>query len=428
MRETKHLIIGAGFVGLGMAKALKDFNISYDQVEASDELGGNWYNGVYPGVVAISPREITGYTDYPMQKGYSPYPKAEEIFEYLRNFALHFNLKQSIEFNKKVILVNPMTNNLWRVKFQDGEERAYKGVLVCNGHYWDMKFPECPGQFSGHYLHAKQYTNKKIIENKKVLIIGNGNSGCDISVGTVGLASESHISIRNGEWILPKYIFKIPAMEFINPITFTKAKRFLLKIILSFYARKYKQCGLPLPTHSIYDTHPVINSFFLPYIRNKKIKLHHEVRSFENKTVHFVDGSKEKFDVVIAATGYHNSYPFLRDIVEVKGSVPQAPAGTFPPMYRGLYLVGWNRSVYGIGALVASGAKNICRAIQIQDKLKYPIGFIYQELGIEIPKNQIVDAVVLLKSAEKTVAFIDKLPSIEKAISFRLNKRWHATA
>ena len=44
--EDKHLIIGAGFIGLGIAQALKAAKIAYDQVERSDRLGGNWYHGV----------------------------------------------------------------------------------------------------------------------------------------------------------------------------------------------------------------------------------------------------------------------------------------------------------------------------------------------------------------------------------------------
>ena len=45
--STKHLIIGAGFSGLGMAAALVREKIPFEVVEADDDLGGNWYHGVY---------------------------------------------------------------------------------------------------------------------------------------------------------------------------------------------------------------------------------------------------------------------------------------------------------------------------------------------------------------------------------------------
>ncbi|MEM6519683.1 MAG: NAD(P)-binding protein, partial [Cyanobacteria bacterium P01_C01_bin.70] len=49
MNETRHkqLVIGAGFVGLGIAQALKTADIPYDQVDASSDIGGNWHHGVY---------------------------------------------------------------------------------------------------------------------------------------------------------------------------------------------------------------------------------------------------------------------------------------------------------------------------------------------------------------------------------------------
>ncbi|HBY78629.1 MAG TPA: F420H(2):quinone oxidoreductase, partial [Cyanobacteria bacterium UBA11148] len=62
----KHLIIGAGFVGLGMAQALQSAGIPYDQVDASDELAGNWYHGVYKTAHIISSRKVTQFTHFPM--------------------------------------------------------------------------------------------------------------------------------------------------------------------------------------------------------------------------------------------------------------------------------------------------------------------------------------------------------------------------
>jgi cation diffusion facilitator CzcD-associated flavoprotein CzcO len=56
-------LIGAGPVGLGMAKALVEHKIPYEQLEADDQLGGNWYHGVYDTVHIISTRKTTEYAD-----------------------------------------------------------------------------------------------------------------------------------------------------------------------------------------------------------------------------------------------------------------------------------------------------------------------------------------------------------------------------
>ena len=79
--EHKHLVIGAGPVGLAMAKALKDNGIPYDQVDAAAALGGNWHHGVYATAHIISSRKTTEFADYPMPADYPDFarPVAEGV-------------------------------------------------------------------------------------------------------------------------------------------------------------------------------------------------------------------------------------------------------------------------------------------------------------------------------------------------------------
>src|ERR1700736_202968 len=55
-RSAVRALIGAGPVGLGMAKALLEHKIPYEQLEADRELGGNWLHGVYETVHIVSKR------------------------------------------------------------------------------------------------------------------------------------------------------------------------------------------------------------------------------------------------------------------------------------------------------------------------------------------------------------------------------------
>lgn len=63
--KEKHLIIGAGSCGLGVAKALKEAGIAYEQLEADREVGGNWYHGVYETAHIISTCKTTEYSNFP---------------------------------------------------------------------------------------------------------------------------------------------------------------------------------------------------------------------------------------------------------------------------------------------------------------------------------------------------------------------------
>src|SRR5688500_16809274 len=94
----KFLIIGAGPVGLGMAKALKDAGIPYGQVDADTDVGGNWKHGVYTTAHIISSRKTTEYADFPMPEDYPDFPSRVQMYEYLRSYAETFSLRENIEF------------------------------------------------------------------------------------------------------------------------------------------------------------------------------------------------------------------------------------------------------------------------------------------------------------------------------------------
>ena len=113
--EHKQLILGAGFVGLGIAQALKAAGIAYDQADASDDIGGNWHHGVYETAHIISSKRVTEFTHFPMPADYPPFPSAHQIHDYLHRFADHFQLNENIELRRKVIYIQPIAANLWQV-------------------------------------------------------------------------------------------------------------------------------------------------------------------------------------------------------------------------------------------------------------------------------------------------------------------------
>ena len=181
MRNQKLLVVGAGPVGLGMADALKRAGMAYDQVEAGSGVGGNWRHGVYDAVHTVSSKHSTAYADYPMPETYPDFPSGREMLTYLQAYARDRDLMGQIEFDRQVVAVSPNADDSWSVRFQDGEARTYKGVVICNGHHWDPIEPELPSGFSGRVMHAKSYRGPSDIAGQRVLVIGGGNSGCDIA-------------------------------------------------------------------------------------------------------------------------------------------------------------------------------------------------------------------------------------------------------
>ena len=79
----KLLVLGAGPIGLCVAKALKRHGIAYDQVDASDGIGGNGHHGVYEAAHIISSRRTTEFSDYPMPASFPDFPSRKNMLDYL---------------------------------------------------------------------------------------------------------------------------------------------------------------------------------------------------------------------------------------------------------------------------------------------------------------------------------------------------------
>jgi hypothetical protein len=69
--------------------------------------------------------------------------------------------------------------------------------------------------------------------------------------------------------------------------------------------------GLPRPDHRLFETHPIINSELLGRIDSGLIRPAGDVAAFDGPAVVFRNGRREEFDVVICATGYQTTLPFI---------------------------------------------------------------------------------------------------------------------
>ncbi len=105
-----------------------------------------------------------------------------------------------------------------------------------------------------------------------------------------------------------------------------------------------------------------------------------------------MDGVREAFDLVVAATGYHISFPELEPgVVEFDGGMPRLVGGMLPLRHRNLYVFGTAQVRYGAGPLITEGAEMLCALIEAQLRLTRPVGAVMKRLGAEIPRTNLVD-------------------------------------
>ncbi len=392
MTRNRLLVVGAGPVGLAMANALRLHDIEYDHVETKTALGGNWNDGVYEGVHLNSSKRSTEFGDYPMPDDYPLFPSAAQTRAYIEDYARVKGLDQRIRFNTEVRRAEPLPDDTWKVLFQDGRSQIYKGVVVCNGHHWDKRMPNLPGRFSGEVIHSKDYKRVAQLQGKRVLVIGAGNSGCDIACDAARVGASSDISMRNGYWFLPRLAFgralhDLPIWHL--PVTL---QRWIMRGIISVTVGDYRRYGLERPNHRLFDRHTAFGAELLDNITKGKIRPRRGIERVDGKTVHFADGAQGQYDLIVAATGFNMSFPFLPEgLVTVVDNVVQVYGYAFPANVKNLYFVGGSQPRAGFGYLLTPLADLYASVIKMQDELEHPIGAILEFMGEKIPNTHLVD-------------------------------------
>lgn len=350
-QDVRVCVIGAGPSGITAAKHLLQAGIKNVVVyEKNDQVGGNWvyseevgHSSVYETAHIISSKALSQYHDYPMPDDYPDYPSHKLLKAYFQSYAEHFGVIPYIQFNTEVKHCEELPDKTWRVTLADGRVELFDHLLVANGHHWNPQLPSYEGTFTGELTHSHSYRTNLPYQGKRVLVIGGGNSACDIAVDVTRHAAFTAISWRRGYYVIPKIVFGSPP-DIVNA-RFVWLPRWLRKRAL--YATWWlvtggnRRYGLPKPDHDILESHPVTNSDLLTRIRHGDIHPRPDVRRFEGKRVHFVDGRSEEYDAIIAATGYKITFPFFdKSFIDFsEGDVPLY-LRVFHPDHPTLYFIG----------------------------------------------------------------------------------------
>jgi cation diffusion facilitator CzcD-associated flavoprotein CzcO len=317
--SDRYCIIGAGPSGLATARAFAQANIPFDILERHHDVGGIWdmsneRTPMYESAHFISSRTQSAFDDFPMPDNYPDYPGWRQILDYIRAFAERYGLGDVVEFGVDVQRVAP-EGDAWNVTLGSGETRRYRGVVCAVGHNWDPVLPEYPGRFEGKVYHSFDYRSPSEFAGKRVLVVGGGNSGCDIACDAAAVASRAYISLRRGYHFLPKHIFGQPTDAFFRSGPHLPAwlAQPLLAGLLRLLVGDLRRYGLPKPDHKVLESHPIVNSQLLHYLAHGDIRAKPDVMELRGDSVRFTDGSEEELDVIVYATGYRATIPVLDD-------------------------------------------------------------------------------------------------------------------
>lgn len=352
-KHARYALIGAGPMGLAAAKTLIEQNIDFQGFELHSDVGGLWdidgpKSTMYETAHLISSKKMTEFSDFPMEESVAEYPSHHALKGYFRAFADYYGIREKYLFGVEVISARPLgePGEGWRLVWRepDGSEHEgeFAGVLIANGTLSEPNMPEFEGSFAGELMHSSGYRDPTIFAGKRVLIIGAGNSGCDIAVDAIHHGASCDLSMRRGYYFVPKYIFGRPADTMGGAIKLPMwLKRRIDGTILKWFAGDPSKYGFPKPDYALYESHPVVNSLILFHAGHGDVTIRPDVARFDGNTVHFRDGSQADYDLVLAATGYKLHYPFIdRELLNWKGDAPHLFLNCMHPDRDDLFVLG----------------------------------------------------------------------------------------
>jgi dimethylaniline monooxygenase (N-oxide forming) len=374
----KACVIGAGSSGIAAAKALHLRGIPFDCFEKSDRVGGNWVfkntNGMsssYRSLHINTSRTRMEYSDFPMPPSYPDFPHHTHIAAYFDSYVDHFGFRDKIAFRTGVEHA-AREDDGWRVRLDTGEERRYDALLVANGHHWDARWPEPPFEgmddFQGVQMHSHYYTGEdpELFRDKRVVVLGMGNSAMDIAVEASFQAEKVFLAARRGAYVLPKFVLGRPldTISTLPKVPFGVRRR-MLQTLVRTVVGDMQRYGLPKPDHNLLEAHPTVSDDILSRLLHGEITAKPNIARLTSDSVVFADGSAERADVVVYCTGYKVTFPFFDEgFISAPDNDLPLYRRVFHPDIAGVYFIALLQPLGATMPLAEAQSEWVCDHLQ----------------------------------------------------------------
>ncbi|KMT01258.1 hypothetical protein BVRB_9g212760 [Beta vulgaris subsp. vulgaris] len=244
--ERKVGIIGAGISGLLACKYALAKGYHPIVFESRSTIGGVWTKTVETTKLQ-TPKPLYEFSDFPWPSSVETvFPDQNQVFDYLKSYANHFDLLKHIRFNTKVVSIkyegpsdeeiqswalwggngDPFGNKgKWVVTTQDLKNQSTEVmqvdfVILCLGRFSDVpKMPEFPSGkgpevFAGEVMHSMDYSAmdfesaRNLVKGKQVTVVGFQKSALDIAMECSianGVENPCTVICRTPHWNVPDY-------------------------------------------------------------------------------------------------------------------------------------------------------------------------------------------------------------------------------
>ncbi|KAI3749584.1 hypothetical protein L2E82_20198 [Cichorium intybus] len=373
------VIVGAGPSGLAVSACLREEGIPFVVIERAECIASLWQKRTYDRLKLHLPKKFCQLPKLPFSEEYPEYPTKKQFITYLESYAKKFNIKP--KFNESVQSAKyDRTCGVWRVKtvsttgsIPSVTEYICQMLVVATGENAEGVVPEIEGlqEFSGEVIHAKDYKSGEKYTGKKVLVVGCGNSGMEVSLDLANHNAKPSMVVRSSVHVLPREIFGKSTFDLAMilmkwlPLWLVDKLLLILAWLILGNTQKYgirrPKLG-PLELKNNHGKTPVLDIGTLKRIRSGDINVVTGITRFHGSSVQLINGEILEIDSVVLATGYCSNVPYWLQENELFGK-NGFPKQQFPNGWKGkggLYASGFTRrGLTGVSADAMKIAQDI---------------------------------------------------------------------
>ena len=198
------VVIGAGQAGLSMSYHLTRKEIDHVVLERN-QVGHSWRNQRWDSFCLVTPNWQCNLPDFPYA-GPDPqgFMKKADIVAYLEAFAASF--QPPVFEGVAVKQLRKLEDGLFEIQSTHGTLTA-KQVVVAVGGYHKPRIPRVSEKIPGHIqqIHSSEYRNPDQLPEGNILVIGSGQSGCQIAEDLHLAGRGVHLSVGSAPRVARRY-------------------------------------------------------------------------------------------------------------------------------------------------------------------------------------------------------------------------------